>query len=82
MDYDDLLTNMVKLLTENDNIRHKLSNAYKYVMVDEYQDTNHIQALYASLIASEHENIMVVGDGAQSIYGFPKNFSKDKITHY
>ena len=70
MDYDDLLTNMVKLLTKNDNIRRKLSNAYKYVMVDEYQDTNHIQALYASLIASEHENIMVVGDDAQSIYSF------------
>ena len=39
-------------------------------MIDEYQDTNHIQALYASLIASEHENIMVVGDDAQSIYSF------------
>ncbi len=70
MDYDDLLTNMVKLLTENENIRRKLSNTYKYVMIDEYQDTNHIQALYASLIASEHENIMVVGDDAQSIYSF------------
>ena len=70
MDYDDLLTNMVKLLTENESIRRKLSNTYKYVMIDEYQDTNHIQALYASLIASEHENIMVVGDDAQSIYSF------------
>lgn len=70
MDYDDLLTNMVKLLTENENIRRQLSNTYKYVMIDEYQDTNHVQALYASLIASEHENIMVVGDDAQSIYSF------------
>ncbi|ODS29919.1 MAG: ATP-dependent DNA helicase PcrA [Candidatus Scalindua rubra] len=70
MDYDDLLTNMVKLLTENEKIRQKLSNTYNYVMIDEYQDTNHIQALYASLIASEHENIMVVGDDAQSIYSF------------
>ena len=70
MDYDDLLINMVKLLTENENIRRKLSNSYKYVMIDEYQDTNHIQALYASLIASEHENIMVVGDDSQSIYSF------------
>lgn len=90
MDYDDLLTNMVKLLTENENIRRKLSNTYKYVMIDEYQDTNHIQALYASLIASEHENIMVVGDDAQSIYSFrganfrnimdfPKIFPKTKL---
>ena len=70
MDYDDLLVNMVKLLKENESIRKKLSNTYKYVMIDEYQDTNHIQALYASLIASEHENIMVVGDDAQSIYSF------------
>ena len=70
MDYDDLLINMVTLLTENDTIRRKLSNTYRYVMIDEYQDTNHIQALYASLIASEHENIMVVGDDAQSIYSF------------
>lgn len=70
MDYDDLLVNMVKLLEENQNIRKKISNTYRYVMIDEYQDTNHIQALYASLIASEHENIMVVGDDAQSIYSF------------
>jgi len=70
MDYDDLLINMVELLKENESIRIELSNTYKYVMVDEYQDTNHIQALYASLIASEHENIMVVGDDAQSIYSF------------
>jgi len=70
MDYDDLLVNMVKLLEENENIRKKISNTYRYVMIDEYQDTNHIQAQYSSLIASEHENIMVVGDDAQSIYSF------------
>ncbi|MDA8753774.1 ATP-dependent helicase [Candidatus Marinimicrobia bacterium] len=70
MDYDDLLVNMVTLLTRNETIRRKLSNTYRYVMIDEFQDTNHIQALYASLIASEHENIMVVGDDAQSIYSF------------
>lgn len=90
MDYDDLLINMVKLLEENEQIRKKISNTYRYVMIDEYQDTNHIQALYASLIASEHENIMVVGDDAQSIYSFrgadfrnimdfPKLFPKTKI---
>ena len=70
MDYDDLLVNMVKLLEEHESIRIKISNTYQYVMVDEYQDTNHIQALFASLIASEHENIMAVGDDAQSIYSF------------
>jgi len=70
MDYDDLLLNMVKLLNENSSIRKKISNTYKYVMVDEYQDTNHLQAQYASLIASEHGNIMAVGDDAQSIYSF------------
>lgn len=70
MDYDDLIVNMVRLLEEHENIRIKISNTYRYVMVDEYQDTNRIQALFASLIASEHENIMVVGDDAQSIYSF------------
>ena len=90
MDYDDLLTNMVSLLSENASVRIKLSNNYKYVMVDEYQDTNHIQAMYAALIASEHENIMVVGDDAQSIYSFrganfrnimdfPKIFPKTQV---
>lgn len=90
MDYDDLLVNMVKLLEENPKIRQKISNTYRFVMIDEFQDTNHIQALYASLIASGHENIMVVGDDSQSIYSFrganfrnimdfPKIFPNTKI---
>ena len=70
MDYDDLLLNTVTLLKENDGIRRKLSSTYRYIMVDEYQDTNRIQAHIASLLASEHRNIMAVGDDAQSIYSF------------
>jgi DNA helicase II / ATP-dependent DNA helicase PcrA len=70
MDYDDLLTKTVILLKEHQKIRKKLSLAYRYIMVDEYQDTNRIQAHIACLLASEHQNIMAVGDDAQSIYSF------------
>lgn len=69
MDYDDLLINLRDLL-KIDEIRIKLSNRYKFIMVDEYQDTNRLQAQISSLLASEHGNIMVVGDDAQSIYSF------------
>ncbi|MCL4385227.1 MAG: ATP-dependent helicase [Actinobacteria bacterium] len=70
MDYDDLLLYLKLLLKENEEIRKKISNFYKYIMIDEYQDTNKIQADLAYLIASEHNNIMVVGDDSQSIYSF------------
>jgi len=70
MDYDDLLTNFLRLLSEHDDVRQKLSQQYQYIMVDEYQDTNRIQAKIACLLASEHSNLMVVGDDAQSIYSF------------
>ena len=70
MDYDDLLINMRRLLVEHDKVRRKLSSTYRYVMVDEYQDTNRIQAHISALLASGHGNIMVVGDDAQSIYSF------------
>jgi len=69
MDYDDLLINLCEIL-KIDDIRLKLSNTYKYIMVDEYQDTNRLQAQISALLASEHGNIMVVGDDAQSIYSF------------
>ena len=58
------------LLNENEAIRKKLSNQYKYIMVDEYQDTNTLQADIVKLLASEHNNVMAVGDDAQSIYAF------------
>lgn len=70
MDYDDLLVNLRVLLAEHDEVRRKISRAHKWVMVDEYQDTNRLQAHISALLASAHGNIMVVGDDAQSIYSF------------
>ena len=70
LDYDDLLVYLKKLLTDHEETRLFLSRKYRYVMVDEYQDTNKLQAFIACLLASEHKNIMVVGDDAQSIYSF------------
>jgi DNA helicase-2/ATP-dependent DNA helicase PcrA len=70
MDYDDLLIYLRKLLRDHDKVRRTLSERYKYIMVDEYQDTNKIQAEIVRLLASAHGNVMVVGDDAQSIYSF------------
>ena len=70
MDYDDLLVNLLRLLMEHAPVREILSTRYKYIMVDEYQDTNKIQAGIVKLLASKHRNVMVVGDDAQSIYSF------------
>lgn len=70
LDYDDLLLYLRTLLQSNSDIRKKLSNQYKYIMVDEYQDTNTIQAQIIALLASEHNNVMAVGDDSQSIYSF------------
>lgn len=70
MDYDDLLLHMRRLLRDHDEIRITLSNRYKYVMVDEYQDTNRMQAEIVKLLGAKHQNVMVVGDDSQSIYSF------------
>ncbi len=70
MDYDDLLLNLVKLLEQHDAVREELSKRYVYIMVDEYQDTNKLQAAIVKLLSSHHRNIMVVGDDSQSIYAF------------
>jgi DNA helicase-2/ATP-dependent DNA helicase PcrA len=70
MDYDDLLVNLVKLLQHHEVVRGMLSDRYKYIMVDEYQDTNRVQAEIVRLLAYKHQNIMVVGDDAQCIYSF------------
>ena len=70
LDYDDLLLYLKILLESNPTIRRTLSNQYKYILVDEYQDTNKIQAEIISLLASEHNNVMAVGDDSQSIYSF------------
>jgi DNA helicase-2/ATP-dependent DNA helicase PcrA len=69
LDYDDLLV-FLRILLENGDIRERLSRRYRYVMVDEYQDTNRLQGDIAYLLAEKNKNIMVVGDDAQSIYGF------------
>ncbi|MCX5701319.1 MAG: ATP-dependent helicase [Candidatus Omnitrophica bacterium] len=70
LDYDDLLVYLKELLVNHEEVRLVLSKKYKYIMVDEYQDTNKLQAYITCLLASEHKNIMVVGDDAQSIYSF------------
>lgn len=70
LDYDDLLLYLKFLLEENEGIRKKLSNQYKYIMIDEYQDTNTLQADIIKLLSSEHNNVMAVGDDSQSIYAF------------
>jgi DNA helicase-2/ATP-dependent DNA helicase PcrA len=70
VDYDDLLVYLKFLLQTKEEVRKKLSKRYSYIMVDEYQDTNKIQADLVYWLAKEHNNIMVVGDDAQSIYSF------------
>lgn len=70
LDYDDLLLYLKILLNSNDDLRKKISNQYKYILVDEYQDTNTIQAEIIKFLASEHNNVMAVGDDSQSIYSF------------
>ncbi len=70
MDYDDLLVFMKDLLQGNNDVRQRLSQTYRYIMVDEYQDTNKIQASIIELLADTHNNVMIVGDDSQCIYGF------------
>jgi DNA helicase II / ATP-dependent DNA helicase PcrA len=69
-DYDDLLTKLKRLLEDYPAIRRQISSALRYVMVDEYQDTNLVQADLIHLLSETHGNIMAVGDDAQSIYSF------------
>ncbi|MGE5196954.1 MAG: ATP-dependent helicase [Deltaproteobacteria bacterium] len=89
LDYDDLMI-FLKLLLENPKVRGNISGKYRFIMVDEYQDTNKIQGDLTFLLAEGHRNVMVVGDDAQSIYGFrgathknimefPKNFPECRI---
>jgi DNA helicase-2/ATP-dependent DNA helicase PcrA len=76
MDFDDLLFNCRSLLTDHPDILKNISERFRHVLVDEYQDTNIIQADIVDLLASGHRNLMVVGDDSQSIYSFRgANFS-------
>ncbi|MFN8641798.1 MAG: ATP-dependent helicase [Candidatus Binatia bacterium] len=70
LDYDDLLVTPHALLADHPEVRVQLGCRYRYVMVDEYQDTNPLQAQIVHLLGAEHGNVMAVGDDAQSIYAF------------
>ncbi|PIR93581.1 hypothetical protein COT97_05845 [Candidatus Falkowbacteria bacterium CG10_big_fil_rev_8_21_14_0_10_39_11] len=70
MDFDDLLFNWLKLLEDFPEIRKHLSDQFKYILVDEYQDTNYIQAAVIKNLVNADNNILVVGDDSQSIYSF------------
>lgn len=90
MDYDDLLLNLLKLLKSSKQAITEINSKYQYVMIDEYQDSNRLQHEIALLLAGPKQNIMAVGDDAQSIYSFrganyqnimffPESFSDCKI---
>ena len=70
MDFDDIIVNTVKLLKSDREVLSYYQNRFRYIMVDEYQDTNHAQYVLISLLASGHNNLCVVGDDDQSIYSF------------
>ncbi|NNL76639.1 MAG: ATP-dependent helicase [Desulfobacterales bacterium] len=70
LDFDDLLVYLLQLLKTHPDIRDRISGSYRYVMVDEYQDTNKIQAEILYLLTPANKNIMAVGDDSQSIYAF------------
>ena len=70
LDFDDIIYVTVRLLQEHEDVRKKYQKQFHYVLVDEYQDTNHMQYLLTSLLAGGYENICVVGDDDQSIYRF------------
>ncbi len=84
VDFDDLLKRPVELFMQNDDILDKYQERYKYILIDEYQDTNEVQYKLVKLLASKYRNLFVVGDVNQSIYGFRwsnykniLNFEKD-----
>lgn len=84
VDFDDLLILPIKLFYENKDVLERYQEQYKYILIDEYQDTNHAQYLIVKLLSSKYKNICVCGDNDQSIYGFRGanyknilNFEKD-----
>lgn len=70
MDFDDLLVQLLRLLDGNPVVRERIAGRFDYLLVDEYQDTNPLQARLVGLLAAGHRNVLVVGDDAQSIYSF------------
>jgi len=84
VDFDDLLSKVVDLFNKHNEILEHYQNKYKYILIDEYQDTNPVQYKLSTMLASKHKNIFVVGDMNQSIYAFRQadyrnilNFEKD-----
>ncbi|MEA3511965.1 MAG: UvrD-helicase domain-containing protein [Campylobacterota bacterium] len=80
VDFDDLLLLTYKILVENKDIAIETSNRYKYIMVDEYQDTNELQYKLLKKLCSDHNNLCVVGDDDQSIYGWRGATIKNILT--
>lgn len=70
MDFDDLLIKPIELFNNNEEVLEKYQDRFKYIMIDEYQDTNHAQYKVTNMLASKYKNLCVVGDDAQSIYSF------------
>jgi DNA helicase-2/ATP-dependent DNA helicase PcrA len=70
MDFDDLLVNLAKVMIERESVRERIASYYDHVLVDEYQDTNLVQARITFLLGKDHRNVTAVGDEAQSIYSF------------
>lgn len=70
VDFDDIINNTIKIFEENPEVLEVYQNKFKYILVDEYQDTNKAQDKLIMLLSSEHKNIFVVGDDQQSIYKF------------
>jgi len=84
LDFDDLIMKCVELFEENPKILEKYQDKFKYILIDEYQDTNQAQYVWVKLLAKKYKNIMVVGDDSQAIYGWRGanfrnilNFEKD-----
>ncbi len=81
LDFDDLLTETRTLLSEDDEAREYLSGKFRYIHVDEFQDTNEVQFEIIKMLASEHGNLFVVGDDDQSIYGW-RGAKIENILHF
>jgi len=87
LDFDDLLVKPLRMLERTPSIAEQFQNRFQFILVDEYQDTNHIQAEFIDILGAKHQNVMVVGDDAQAIYSwrgadfqnildFPKRYPK------
>ena len=90
LDFDDLLEKTLRMLLQHEHIARVYRRQFQFILVDEYQDTNKIQADFIDILAREHQNVMVVGDDAQSIYSwrganfqnileFPKRYPKAQV---